>query len=53
MDYLLIVLTLLAAVPAYTYGFWLKQNGNAAGDIGMKVLIVVSLGLAFYNLLKP
>lgn len=53
MDYFLVLLTLLAAVPTYTYGSWLKQNGNAAGGMGMKIMIVVSLGLAGYNLLRP
>ncbi len=51
MDYLLAAITWVAAFYAFTYGRWLKTNGNRKGAIGVFVLVFMGIALSAYQVL--
>jgi len=52
MQYVWLVIVLLAAFHAYTYARWLKQQGNRIGMIGVYILILIGLALPGYRIFK-
>lgn len=50
MDYLFLIIAIVSSVYAYTFGRWLRQNGNKAGAFGVFLLITISVGLAIYHI---
>lgn len=52
MDYLVLAAALVAGFHACTYAGWLKKTGNKPGAVGVVVLIVVSLALPVFRLIR-
>lgn len=52
MDYILAAITCVAAFYAFTYGRWLKANGNRKGAIGVFVLAFLGVALSAYQVLS-
>ena len=50
MDYFFSIAALLSAIYAYTYGQWLKKNGNKTGAFGVFLLVAVSMALTIYHM---
>ncbi|MGI6092829.1 MAG: hypothetical protein GX348_01540 [Veillonellaceae bacterium] len=50
MDYISLLIAVLAAIHAYTYAKWLKENENKAGAYGVYVLILTGLTLPVYRI---
>lgn len=52
MDYLIFGFSLIAAVPAYTYGICLYKNGNKAGAVCTWVMVLLGVGLSAFSVLR-
>ncbi len=52
MNYLVVVVALVAGFHAYTYAKWLKENGNKTGAAGVIMLILLSLALPVFRLIQ-
>ncbi|MDD4599551.1 hypothetical protein SDC9_04068 [bioreactor metagenome] len=52
MQYLSILIAILAAVHAYSFAQWLKDNDNKVGAYGVYVMIILGLALPIYRLFQ-
>lgn len=43
------IVTILAAIYAYTYARWLNKTGNRVGAIGVFLIVMAGLALAVYR----
>lgn len=50
MDYVYLFVAVLAAVHAFTYGRWLKRQGNKLGAWAVFLLASVCVALPVYRL---
>lgn len=53
IDYLFAGGTLIAAIHAFSYGMWLRQNGNKKAFYGVMIIVMVGLGISGYRLIAP
>lgn len=51
MEYFYLIAALVAGVHAYTYGQWLKTQGNRAGAVAVFLLVVLSVALPVYRII--
>ncbi len=51
MNYVLLLIVLLAAIHSFTFGRWLHQNGQPLGATTVFLLIAVSLVLPIYRII--
>ncbi|TWH51858.1 hypothetical protein [Sporomusa sp. KB1] len=52
MDNVFMLAAVAAAIHAYSYARWLWQEGNKPGGILVALLIMLSLGVPIYRLMK-
>lgn len=51
MNYFFLVFAMLAGIYAYTFAYWLQQEGNNLGAAGVYLLIAISLLLPIYRVM--
>lgn len=51
MDYMYLIVAILAGVHAYTYGRWLKGQGNKLGAFAVYLLTAATVALPIYRLI--
>ncbi|MBP2635928.1 MAG: hypothetical protein H6Q72_1835 [Firmicutes bacterium] len=52
MDYIYLGLGVIISFHALSYAYWLKNNGNLGGAVGVLVLVVTALALPILRMLK-
>ena len=52
MDYVFLLLALLASVHGCSFCLWLKKNGNRLGAFGVFVIIFLNIVLPIYRMIK-
>lgn len=52
LNIMLIVLSLLAGVPAFTYGQWLRKNSNLAGAYVAYLVVLCCIVLPIIRMVK-
>lgn len=52
MDYIFLGLGAIIGFHALTYAYWLKNNDNLGGAVGIFVLVMASLALPLLRLLN-
>lgn len=52
MNYIFLVVAVLAGIYAYTFARWLRQKGNTLGAVGVCLLIAISLALPVYRMMS-
>ncbi len=51
MNYAYLIIGILAAVHAFSYGYWLMKNSNFFGGLVVFVIVMASLALPVYRLM--
>ena len=51
MEYVFLVVAVLASVHTITYGLWERKQGNNKGAMGVFFIAIVSVGLTVYTLI--
>ncbi|GMA99105.1 hypothetical protein [Pelosinus sp. IPA-1] len=52
MEYVFLLLALLAGVHGISFCLWLKKNGNRLGAFGVIVLALLNIVLPIYNIIR-
>ncbi|CQR74620.1 hypothetical protein SOV_27290 [Sporomusa ovata DSM 2662] len=52
MDYIYLGIGAVIGFHALTYAYWLKNNGNTLGAIGIGILVMTGLALTLLRMFK-
>lgn len=52
MDYIYLIAAVLVSINAFSYGLWIKKNGNLPGAIFVFCLVMVCIGLPIFKIMK-
>lgn len=52
MDYIYLAIGIIIGFHALTYAYWLKNNGNLGGALGIFILVMASLSLPLLRIFK-
>ncbi|AIF50043.1 hypothetical protein [Pelosinus sp. UFO1] len=52
MDYVFLLLALLAGIHGISFCLWLKKNGNGFGAFGVFVLVFFNIALPIYHMIS-
>lgn len=50
MNYIVLLLAVIAAIHAYSYGIWLRENKQLPAFIAIALCAIISLFLPLYHL---
>lgn len=51
MNYVYLVIAILAGIHAFSYGCWLVKNGNKFGGFAVFVIVMTCMALPVYRLM--